>query len=87
MQKFNIDMKKLVSILVPCYNEEASLPKFYEEVSKLMNTMTNYEWELFFRLTLSCVLGGIIGYNLGPVEDLAVLNVSVTGNNCTILVN
>ena len=41
-------MKKLVSILVPCYNEEASLPKFYEEVSKLMNTETNYDWELFF---------------------------------------
>ncbi len=48
MQKIIIDMKKLVSILVPCYNEEASLPKFYEEVCKLMNTMTNYEWELFF---------------------------------------
>ena len=41
-------MKKLVSILVPCYNEEASLPQFYEEVSKLMNTETDYDWELFF---------------------------------------
>ena len=41
-------MKKLVSILVPCYNEEASLPKLYEEVSKLMDTENNYDWELFF---------------------------------------
>ena len=41
-------MKKLVSILVPCYNEEASLPKLYEEVSKLMDAENNYDWELFF---------------------------------------
>ena len=41
-------MKKLVSILVPCYNEEASLPKLYEEVSKLMDSENNYDWELFF---------------------------------------
>ena len=41
-------MKKLVSILVPCYNEEASLPKLYEEVSKLMDRENNYDWELFF---------------------------------------
>lgn len=41
-------MKKLVSILVPCYNEEASLPKLYEEVSKLMNSEDSYDWELFF---------------------------------------
>ena len=41
-------MKKLVSILVPCYNEEASLPQLYEEVSKLMDTENNYDWELFF---------------------------------------
>ena len=41
-------MKKIVSILVPCYNEEASVPKLYEEVSKLMDSENNYEWELFF---------------------------------------
>ena len=41
-------MKKLVSILVPRYNEEASLPKLYEEVSKLMDSENNYDWELFF---------------------------------------
>lgn len=41
-------MKKLVSILVPCFNEEASLPMFYEEVKKIMDILVNYEWELFF---------------------------------------
>ena len=41
-------MKKCVSIMVPCYNEEASIPKFYEETKSVINTLTNYEWELLF---------------------------------------
>lgn len=41
-------MKKLVSILVPCYNEEASLRKLYEEICRLMDAENNYEWELLF---------------------------------------
>ena len=41
-------MKKLVSILVPCYNEEASLPQLYKEVCRLMDTEPACEWELFF---------------------------------------
>lgn len=41
-------MKKIVSILVPCYNEEASLPLFYEEVCKVITECVSYEWELFF---------------------------------------
>lgn len=40
--------KKLVSILVPCYNEVESLPHLYEEVCKVMETLTQYEWELLF---------------------------------------
>ena len=39
--------KKLVSILVPCYNEEASLPRLYEEVKRLMDAETAYDGELF----------------------------------------
>lgn len=38
-------MKK-ISILVPCYNEEASLPLLYQELKKLMDENTNYEWEI-----------------------------------------
>ena len=40
-------MKK-VTILIPAYNEEESLPKLYERVSKIMNDMSNYEFELLF---------------------------------------
>lgn len=38
-------MKK-ISILIPCYNEEASLPLLYNELVKLMNFHTNYAWEV-----------------------------------------
>lgn len=40
-------MKK-VSILVPCYNEEKSLPLLYPELIKLMDSQNNYEWEVLF---------------------------------------
>ena len=40
-------MKK-ITILVPAYNEEVSLPLLYERVSKIMNEMKNYEFELLF---------------------------------------
>ena len=38
-------MKK-VTILIPCYNEEASLPTLYDALNNLMNTNPNYEWEV-----------------------------------------
>ena len=40
-------MKK-ISILIPCYNEEQSLPLLYPELVKLMDGNTAYEWELMF---------------------------------------
>lgn len=40
-------MKK-VSILVPCYNEEASLPLLYAELKKLMDSHVGYAWEVLF---------------------------------------
>lgn len=40
-------MKK-VSILIPCYNEEASLPILYPELKKLMDSQIDYEWEVLF---------------------------------------
>lgn len=40
-------MKK-ITILVPAYNEEESLPLLYERVSKIMNDMKDYEFELLF---------------------------------------
>ena len=41
-------MKKIVSIMVPCYNEEASIPRFYEETKSVINTLPDYEWEILF---------------------------------------
>ena len=40
-------MKK-VSILIPCFNEEQSLPLLYPELKKLMDSKTMYDWEVLF---------------------------------------
>lgn len=40
-------MKK-VSILVPCYNEEQSLPLLYPELKELMDSRRDYDWEILF---------------------------------------
>lgn len=40
-------MKK-ISIIIPAYNEEESLPMLYERLNKLMNEITNYEFEVLF---------------------------------------
>jgi glycosyltransferase involved in cell wall biosynthesis len=38
-------MKK-VTIIIPCYNEEASLPALYDALHNLMEQNTGYEWEV-----------------------------------------
>lgn len=40
-------MKK-VSIIIPAYNEEESLPFLYERVEKVINGIDNYEFEILF---------------------------------------
>ncbi|MBR6893397.1 MAG: glycosyltransferase family 2 protein [Bacteroidaceae bacterium] len=40
-------MKK-VSVLIPCFNEALTLPALYEELKKLADTQTAYDWELLF---------------------------------------
>lgn len=40
-------MKK-ISILIPCYNEEQTLPMLYPELVKLMDSIPGYEWEIMF---------------------------------------
>lgn len=40
-------MKK-VTILIPCYNEEASLPLLYPRLQELMNSQPRYAWEILF---------------------------------------
>ena len=40
-------MKK-ISILIPCFNEEQSLPLLLPELHKLMDSQTAHEWEVLF---------------------------------------
>ena len=40
-------MKK-ITIIIPAYNEEESLPPLYERLEKLMSSMENYEFEILF---------------------------------------
>ena len=32
-------MKKKISVIVPCYNEEKALPYFYDEITKVSESM------------------------------------------------
>lgn len=41
-------MKKSVSIIIPTYNEEESLPVFYEQVKAVINDLPSYQWQLLF---------------------------------------
>ena len=38
----------LISLIVPCYNEEEALPFFYEAVAKVADEMKEYEFEFLF---------------------------------------
>lgn len=40
-------MKK-ISLLIPCYNEEESLPLFDEEMDRVINLMPNYDFEVIY---------------------------------------
>ncbi len=40
-------MKK-ITILIPAYNEEESLPFLYEKLSSVASELSNYEWEFLF---------------------------------------
>ena len=43
-----MENKKLITILVPAYNEQDVLNMLYERVSKIMNSMQNYNFEILF---------------------------------------
>ena len=38
-------MKKLISILIPCYNEAQSLPILIPKLEDIANTLSQYDWE------------------------------------------
>ena len=39
---------KTLSVIVPCYNEEAVLPAFYEEIVRVAAGCSNYNFEFLF---------------------------------------
>lgn len=41
-------MKKILSIIVPCYNEELALPFFYQEIDKVSKELKELHFELIF---------------------------------------
>lgn len=41
-------MEKLVSIVVPCYNEESAIPYFYDEIIKVAKKMKDLNFEFLF---------------------------------------
>lgn len=41
-------MKKILSIIVPCYNEEQALPFFYQEIDKVSKELKELNFELIF---------------------------------------
>lgn len=41
-------MKKLLSVIVACYNEEEALPYFYKEITKVAKKMSELDFEFIF---------------------------------------
>ena len=41
-------MKKKVSVIVPVYNEEVSLPVFHDTLSEVIQSMDQYDWEVLY---------------------------------------
>ena len=39
---------KTLDLIVPCYNEQAVLPLFYEAVQKTLQTLPDYQTTLIF---------------------------------------
>ena len=40
--------KKLISILVPAFNEHDALPILYDRLNVLMDSQANYDFEILF---------------------------------------
>ncbi|MDF2907655.1 MAG: glycosyltransferase family 2 protein [Herbinix sp.] len=41
-------MAEVISIIVPCYNEQEVLPLFYDEITRIASTLPILEWEYIF---------------------------------------
>lgn len=61
----------MVSVVVPCYNEEKMLPAFYQEFCKVRESMQGIEFELVF------VDDGSMDQTLRFIKELAYMDASV----------
>ena len=43
-----MEMNKLCSCIVPCFNEEKVIPIYYDEMQKVMKQEENIEFEIIF---------------------------------------
>ncbi len=41
-------MRELVTVIIPCYDEEKAIPIFYEELSAVINGMKEYDFQILF---------------------------------------
>lgn len=41
-------MKRKITILIPCHNEQESLPSLYESLIEMADSQGNYDWEFLF---------------------------------------
>ena len=41
-------MKKLISIITPCFNEEENVEAIYSQIKSIMNDLPQYEYEHIF---------------------------------------
>ncbi len=57
--------KELLTVIVPCYNEQESLPYFYEEIVKVAQTMKPLQFEFLF------VNDGSKDQTLSIIKDLS----------------
>lgn len=70
-------MKKIVSILIPCFNEQESLPYLYEALYHVLSGLPQYDWEILFvndgskDNTLSIIKGLAVRDNRVSFVDLS----------------
>ena len=57
--------KDLISVIVPCYNEEEALPAFYRETVTVLNSMEQTDWEMIL------VDDGSSDHTLSVIRSLA----------------
>ena len=73
-------MKK-ITVIIPAYNEEESLPILYERMDKLMESMKNYEFEILFVNDRCKEDKKITHYELESIQHSAEIYFKLKGNS------